>query len=364
MQMYKNSVEPSTPLQEGNGKEVEKTTEADRLERAENEKWMRRCLQLARCGRMGAAPNPMVGAVIVYRGRIIGEGYHIRCGEAHAEVRAIGSVRPADRDFLKDSTIYVSLEPCAHYGRTPPCAELIVRTGIPRVVVGCVDPFARVSGRGIDILRKAGVEVTVGVLEEECLELNRRFITAQTKGRPYITLKWAVSADGFLDAWREGPFDEAEKPTQAAQLSTSYSLVAVHHLRATNQAILVGHNTLRLDRPSLTVRHWSGNDPLRVVLGTVGESELPSGFVAYADINTMLDALHEQGIQSLLVEGGAQTIQSFIDRGLWDEAREELSTRLLGCGVPVPKMPVGVVRRSEQTFGVTVNHWKNFEGTL
>ena len=296
--MYKNSVEPSTPLQEGNGKEVEKTTEADRLERAENEKWMRRCLQLARCGRMGAAPNPMVGAVIVYKGRIIGEGYHIRCGEAHAEVRAIGSVRPADRDFLKDSTIYVSLEPCAHYGRTPPCAELIVRTGIP------------------------------------------------------------------LDAWREGPFDEAEKPTQAAQLSTSYSLVAVHHLRATNQAILVGHNTLRLDRPSLTVRHWSGNDPLRVVLGTVGESELPSGFVAYADINTMLDALHEQGIQSLLVEGGAQTIQSFIDRGLWDEAREELSTRLLGCGVPVPKMPVGVVRRSEQAFGVTVNHWKNFEGTL
>lgn len=362
--MYKNSVEPSTPLQEGNGKEVEKTTEADRLERTENEKWMHRCLQLARCGRMGAAPNPMVGAVIVYKGRIIGEGYHIRCGEAHAEVRAIGSVRPADRDFLKDSTIYVSLEPCAHYGRTPPCAELIVRTGIPRVVVGCVDPFARVSGRGIDILRKAGVEVTVGVLEEECLELNRRFITAQTKGRPYITLKWAVSADGFLDAWREGPFDEAEKPTQAAQLSTSYSLVAVHHLRATNQAILVGHNTLRLDRPSLTVRHWSGNDPLRVVLGTVGESELPSGFVAYADINTMLDALHEQGIQSLLVEGGAQTIQSFIDRGLWDEAREELSTRLLGCGVPVPKMPVGVVRRSEQTFGVTVNHWKNFEGTL
>ena len=204
MQMYKNSVEPSTPLQEGNGKEVEKTTEADRLERAENEKWMRRCLQLARCGRMGAAPNPMVGAVIVYKGRIIGEGYHIRCGEAHAEVRAIGSVRPADRDFLKDSTIYVSLEPCAHYGRTPPCAELIVRTGIPRVVVGCVDPFARVSGRGIDILRKAGVEVTVGVLEEECLELNRRFITAQTKGRPYITLKWAVSADGFLDAFAPG----------------------------------------------------------------------------------------------------------------------------------------------------------------
>lgn len=343
MQKYENSVEPSTPPCE------------------ENEKWMRRCLQLARCGRMGAAPNPMVGAVIVHEGRIIGEGYHIRCGEAHAEVRAIGSVRPADRPLLKDSTIYVSLEPCAHYGRTPPCAELIVRTGIPRVVVGCIDPFARVSGRGIDILRKAGIEVTVGVLENECRELNRRFITAQTKKRPYITLKWAVSADGFLDAWREGFLDENEMPTKAACLSTPYSLVAVHHQRAINQAILVGHNTLRLDHPALTVRHWSGDDPMRVVLGKVEEGELPAGFVAYADIDTMLDALHEQGIQSLLVEGGAQTIQSFIDRGLWDEAREELSTRTLGCGVPVPKMPVGVVRRSEQQFGVTINRWTNFE---
>lgn len=342
MQIYKNTI---NPLQD---------------EASENEKWMRRCLQLARCGCMGAAPNPMVGAVIVHQGRIIGEGYHIRCGQAHAEVNAINSVHPANRALLKESTIYVSLEPCAHYGRTGPCAELIVRTGIPRVVVGCVDPFARVSGRGIEILRKAGVEVVVGVLEKECRELNRRFITAQTKSRPYITLKWAVSADGFLDAWREPLLDEGMH-SSAARLSTSYSLVAVHHQRALNQAILVGHNTLRLDNPSLTVRHWSGEDPLRVVLGSVEESELPAGFVAYADIDTMLDALHEQGIQSLLVEGGSQTIQSFIDRGLWDEAREELSTLVLGSGVPVPKMPVGVIRRSETSFGVTINHWTNFE---
>ena len=341
MQKYENNAEPST------------------AKLKEDEMWMQRCIQLARCGCMGAAPNPMVGAVIVHDGRIIGEGYHIRCGEAHAEVRAIGSVKPEDRALLKDSTIYVSLEPCAHYGRTPPCAELIVRTGLPRVVVGCVDPFARVSGRGIEILRKAGIDVTVGVLEKECRELNRRFITAQTKGRPYITLKWAVSADGFLDTWRDGLVEGDDSDAKPAQLSTDYSIVAVHHQRAINQAILVGHNTLRLDRPSLTVRHWSGSDPLRVVLGSVEESELPAGFMAFADIDTMLEALHERGIQSLLVEGGAQTIQSFIDRGLWDEAREELSEKVLGCGVPVPKMPVGVVRRSEVCFGVTVNHWDN-----
>ena len=165
---------------------------------------MHRCIELAQCGRAHAAPNPMVGAVIVHQDRIIGEGYHIRCGEAHAEVNAINSVGPADRPLLRDSTLYVSLEPCAHFGRTPPCARLIVRTGIPRVVVGCIDPFAKVQGRGISIMREAGIDVTVGVCEQECLELNRRFITFQTKGRPYITLKWAESSDGYIDRLRDG----------------------------------------------------------------------------------------------------------------------------------------------------------------
>ena len=169
----------------------------------ENEKWMRRCIRLALNGAQNAAPNPMVGAVIVHEGKILGEGYHICCGKAHAEVNAINAVKPAERHLLRESTIYVSLEPCAHYGRTPPCAELIVRTGIPRVVIGCKDPFAKVAGRGIEILRNAGVEVTVGVLEQECLHLNRAFITAQTKGRPFITLKWACSADGFIGAWND-----------------------------------------------------------------------------------------------------------------------------------------------------------------
>ena len=223
-----------------------------------HETYMQRCIELARTGRMHAAPNPMVGAVIVHNDRIIGEGYHACCGKAHAEVNAINSVRPADRALLKDSTLYVSLEPCAHFGRTPPCALLIVKTGIPRVVVGCVDPFAKVQGRGISRKREAGKEVPVGGLEEECQRLNCRFITAQTLRRPYITLKWARSADGFIDRWRESADEEP------AHISTEHSLMHVHRLRAENQAILVGHRTLSLDHPTLTVRHWAGNNPLRV----------------------------------------------------------------------------------------------------
>ena len=195
-----------------------------------NEQYMRRCIELAQLGRMHAAPNPMVGAVIVCGNRIIGEGYHAVCGKAHAEVNAINSVRPSDRELLRESTLYVSLEPCSHYGKTPPCARLIIKTGIPRVVVGCVDPFAKVQGRGIAMLREAGIEVVVGVLEAECRALNRRFITAQTLRRPYITLKWARSADGFIDAWRE---DDSQG---AAQISSPWSLMRVHQLRAMNQA--------------------------------------------------------------------------------------------------------------------------------
>ena len=318
----------------------------------ENEKWMRRCIRLALNGAQNAAPNPMVGAVIVHEGKILGEGYHICCGKAHAVVNAINAVKPAERHLLRESTIYVSLEPCAHYGRTPPCAELIVRTGIPRVVIGCKDPFAKVAGRGIEILRNAGVEVTVGVLEQECLHLNRAFITAQTKGRPFITLKWACSADGFIGAWN----DDAPAPVA---ISTPLSLLRVHHLRVAHQAILVGHRTLLSDNPSLTVRHWIGRQPVRIVLGRVAEGELPAGFEAFADIDTMLTSLHRRGIQSLLVEGGQQTLQSFIDLGLWDEAWEEVSDKVLGEGIPVPKMPVGVTRRCERAFGVSLTHWEN-----
>lgn len=325
----------------------------EKQETLSHETYMRRCIELAQHGRLHAAPNPMVGAVIVARGRIIGEGYHAQCGKGHAEVNAIGSVKPADRALLNEATIYVSLEPCAHFGRTPPCASLIIKTGIPRVVVGCVDPFAKVQGRGIEMLREAGVEVIVGVLEEECRQLNRRFITAQTLRRPYITLKWAQSADGFLDRWRESA-DEAP-----ARLSTPWSLMHVHKLRALNQAILVGHRTLTLDRPSLTVRHWAGEQPLRVVLGRVAEGELPAGFLAFADTQTALAELSRMGVQSLLVEGGAETLQSFINQGLWDEVWAELSTVRLEAGVPAPKMPAGALVTPVNAFGATLLHYDN-----
>lgn len=318
-----------------------------------DEQYMRRCIELAQHGRMHAAPNPMVGAVIVHQDRIIGEGFHTCCGKAHAEVNAINSVSPQDRPLLKESTIYVSLEPCAHYGRTPPCALLIVKTGIPRCVIGCVDPFAKVQGRGIALLREAGIEVKVGVLEQECRELNVRFITAQTLHRPYITLKWARSADGFIDHWRESA-DETP-----AHLSTVYSQLRVHRLRAEHQAILVGHGTLTKDRPTLTVRHWVGENPLRIVLGRVGEDELPAGFLAYADIPTMLEDLYHRGIQSLLIEGGQQTLQSFIDQGLWNEAWVETAETELNSGVPEPRMPVGVRLNTEKTLGVTLWHYTN-----
>ena len=225
-----------------------------------DEKYMRRCLQLAQCGRQGAAPNPMVGAVVVCDGRIIGEGYHQRCGGPHAEVNAIRSVK--EPELLRRSTIYVSLEPCAHYGKTPPCAKLIIEMGIPTVVVGCRDPFPKVDGRGIDLLREAGIEVRVGILEKECLWLNRRFITFHTLHRPYITLKWAQSRDGLLDRRRES----AEEPP--ARLSSPVTQTLVHRLRALNKAILVGRRTWELDRPGLNVRLWTGEDPQRIVLSS------------------------------------------------------------------------------------------------
>lgn len=328
-----------------------------------HERYMERALFLARCARRHAAPNPMVGAVVVFEDRIIGEGFHTCCGKPHAEVNAIRSVSPADRPFLKESTLYVTLEPCAHVGRTPPCAALIIKTGIPRVVIGCEDPFAKVSGRGIQMLREAGVKVTVGCLEEACKRLNRRFITAQTLKRPYITLKWARSADGFIDAWRKENAPEMEdgqlKPAPPARLSTSRSMMRVHRLRAENQAILVGHSTLLSDRPALTVRHWEGETPVRIVLGRVGEDELPAGFRAYADVETMLADLHREGIQSLLVEGGGRTLQSFIDTGLWDEAFVELSSVRLGTGVPEPRMPIGCELKIEQVYGVNIAHYEN-----
>ncbi|MBP3228234.1 MAG: bifunctional diaminohydroxyphosphoribosylaminopyrimidine deaminase/5-amino-6-(5-phosphoribosylamino)uracil reductase RibD [Bacteroidaceae bacterium] len=316
---------------------------------AADAEYMRRALQLARCGRLTAAPNPMVGAVVVADGRIIGEGYHIRPGEGHAEVNALASVSEADRALLPRSTMYVSLEPCAHYGRTPPCAELLVRSRIRRVVVGCIDPFAKVSGRGVAILREAGIDVTVGVLEDECLRLNRRFITFHSKRRPYILLKWARSADGFIDRERTGG--------TAARLSTPATQAEVHRLRSETEAILVGRRTWQLDSPRLDVRRWFGRAPLRCVLGRSTDIALPDDVLRADTIDSLLRELHARGVQSLLVEGGRHTLQSFIDLGLWDEAREEVAALRLGSGVPAPRMP-RPADREETVWGVTVRQWE------
>ena len=299
---------------------------------------MRRCIQLAKCGEMGAPPNPMVGAVIVHDNKIIGEGYHRRCGGPHAEVNAIRSVR--DESLLKDSTIYVSLEPCSHYGKTPPCADLIIEKQIPRVVVGCMDPFAKVNGQGIQKLIDAGVEVKVGVLEKECLELNKRFITFHQQHRPWVTLKWAQSEDGFMDAIRQ----PGEEPVK---FSSNFTQTLVHRMRAMHQAIMVGTHTVQMDNPTLTTRLWDGPNPLRVTIDRNGvlpesvhlkDSSVPTVIYENGDLRQILEDLYKRGILSLMVEGGARLLQHFIDAGLWDEARIEIAPLHLGEGVPAPKM--------------------------
>ena len=302
--------------------------------------YMRRCIQLARCGVESTAPNPMVGAVIVFDGRIIGEGYHRKCGGPHAEVNAIASVKnPA---LLAKSTLYVSLEPCAHYGKTPPCADLIVEKGIPKVVIGCGDPFARVNGLGIMKLVDAGIDVKVGVLEDECIQLNKRFMTYHKFHRPWVTLKWAQSADGFVDKKRrngEGP----------AHISSCYTMTLVHRLRALNNAILVGRETVLQDNPTLTNRLWPGDTPLRLSIDRHGrlsevphlhlmDGSVPTHIFFDGDLPSLLADLYQRGIQSLLVEGGTCLLSSFIKEGLWDEARVEVAPLLLEEGVEAPKL--------------------------
>lgn len=344
----------------------------------EDEKYMARCLQLAALGRGHVSPNPMVGAVIVCDGKIIGEGYHRKCGEAHAEVNAIRSVK--EEALLRKSTIYVSLEPCSHWGKTPPCSKLIIEKGIPRVVVGIQDPFFEVAGRGIRMMREAGVEVAVGVLEKECLALNKAFFTVQQKKRPYVILKWAQSADGFMDRLR--PEGSEEKP---AQISNEINSILVHKLRAESDAILVGTNTALLDNPKLTVRKWDGSDPIRVLLdrrlrvphsmalldGSVptwiftekekesdfNENYITIPFDASFPAN-MLQEMAAREVQTLLVEGGAQTLSLFLSSGYWDEARVETGEVILNRGVAAPVIPEGI--RSWQILGSSlVLHYAN-----
>ena len=339
-----------------------------------DEKYIRRCRELASNGLCNAAPNPMVGAVIVHNGKIIGEGYHAKCGEGHAEVNAIRSVK--DETLLKEATIYVSLEPCSHYGKTPPCADLIISKGIPRVVVGCIDPFSQVSGRGIHKLREAGIDVTVGVLEEECKNLIRRFVTFNTQKRPYITLKWAESADGYIDINRENG--------SPVVLSTPVTSMYVHKQRAEHKAILVGRRTALLDNPSLTTRNWYGKNPLRLVIDRnltlpaelklfdhstptmvftekQKNSEDNLEYVALDFSKDILPqictVLYDRKIQSLLVEGGTTLLQSFIDSELWDEIFVEHSEKVLYEGVKSPIIPKGTIFKTVFRDKICVSHY-------
>ena len=293
----------------------------------DDEKYMRRCIQLAKNGQLNAKPNPMVGAVIVSaEGRIIGEGYHVRCGEGHAEVNAFASVRPEDEHLLPAATIYVSLEPCSHYGKTPPCADLIIKKGVHRVVVGCIDPFAEVQGRGIQKLRDAGIEVEVGVLEAECQALNRRFFTYHREQRPYIILKWAQTANGFLD-----------DHFKATQISSDFTKMLSHKLRAEEDAILVGRVTEEREHPQLNVRDWYGPDPKRLIVDHAHPLNLNS--------------LHAHRIQSLIVEGGAKTLNTFLADGLWDEIRVETHLKkTVSDGTRAPLIPPQATTVSVETY--------------
>jgi len=322
-----------------------------------DKKYMQRCLELAKNGFGTAAPNPMVGSVIVYNDKIIGEAYHQKCGEAHAEVNAINSVE--NPELLKKSTLYVNLEPCAHHGRTPPCSDLIVKKGIPRVVIGCVDSFAKVSGKGIEKLENGGCEVIVGVLEKEARDLNRRFFTFHEKKRPYIILKWAETKDGFIDKKRR-----SEESVEQNWITNQISKQLVHKWRTEESAFMIGRKTAQKDNPQLTVREWTGRNPVRIVLdrklklskelklfdkkadtlifnSIINEQKHNLNYikVKFDDhiLSSVLTKLYELEIQSLVVEGGEKLLTSFIKSSLWDEARVFVGNKYFKEGVKAPE---------------------------
>jgi diaminohydroxyphosphoribosylaminopyrimidine deaminase/5-amino-6-(5-phosphoribosylamino)uracil reductase len=321
------------------------------------EKYIKRCIELAKNGLGTTYPNPLVGCVIVFENVIIGEGWHKKSGEAHAEVLAIESVR--NKELLSASTLYVSLEPCSHFGKTPPCADLILKYKIPNVVIGTIDPNSKVSGKGIQKLKDLGVNVTYGILVNECNELNKRFFTFHSKTRPFIILKWAESSDGFIS-----PINKKEQ--KPVWLSNEYSRQLVHKWRSEEQAILVGTQTIIDDNPSLTVRDWVGKNPIRVLIdrdnaidtsSNVFDNQAKTIVFSNKEVSSNSDTiqyikidfdkystqaivakLFENNIQSIIIEGGRKTIQSFIDANLWDEARVFIGEINLNEGTKAPKL--------------------------
>ncbi len=322
-----------------------------------DEIYMQRCLQLAANGLGTSYPNPLVGAVIVYEGKIIGEGWHKKAGEAHAEVHAVNSVK--NKDLLKKSTLYVNLEPCAHRGRTPACADMIIRLNIPKVVIGCSDSFHKVKGKGIAMLKEAGVDIVVGVLEKESRALNKRFFTYHEKKRPYVIFKWAQTLDGFID------FDRAANvSTLSNWITDEYGRVIVHKMRGEEQAVLVGRKTAAKDNPRLNVRAWKGQNPLRIVLDrnlvlpeklALFDGAIPtlvftekkkeaSKNIEYARLSfdddlpeNILTALYEREIQSVIIEGGTETLNAFIKKNLWDEAKIFIGNKFFYGGTKAPR---------------------------
>jgi diaminohydroxyphosphoribosylaminopyrimidine deaminase / 5-amino-6-(5-phosphoribosylamino)uracil reductase len=341
----------------------------------QHNQYMSRCVELARLGAGYVAPNPMVGAVLVHKDRIIGEGYHQRYGETHAEVNCIASVKPEDRALISQSTLYVSLEPCAHFGKTPPCADLIIREKIPVVVIGCRDPFKEVDGKGIEKLKAAGVEVITGVMEKECRELNQRFFTFHTQHRPWIVLKWAQTGDGKIGS-----------PGKRLLISNEVSNRLVHKWRSEEASILVGTNTALWDDPRLTTRLWEGPSPVRlvvdmdlslpatlklfdhevrtIVFNTIKHEE--DGNLLYyqvtADVSLVqqiVHALYHLNIQSVLVEGGARLLQSFVDEEMWDEIRRISNPQLIvESGLPAPLVNDTLKKETLQLSGDTLEIFK------
>jgi len=346
-----------------------------------HEKYMQRCLHLAQLGEGDVAPNPMVGAVLVHNDTIIGEGYHKQFGEAHAEVNCLASVAAAHQHLIELATMYVSLEPCSHFGKTPPCADLISQHKIPRVVVGCTDPFREVAGRGIEKLKAAGVDLLVGILENECRRLNKRFVTFQEQQRPYIILKWAQTADGKIG-----------KKGKRVVISNEYSARLVHRMRAQNMSILVGTNTALSDDPALTTRLWPGKNPTRLVLdknlrlptslklfnghqptivfNTVKQEEHFNLFYYQIEPNNfipaqIIQALYSLKLQSVLIEGGAELLQSFIDAGLWDEAVVITNQQMmLKNGIVAPQLQHHQLVQTEQIFSDRIHTYAHQNNSL
>lgn len=325
---------------------------------AADEKYMLRCIELGRLGAGYVSPNPMVGCVIVNGGKIIGEGFHQVFGGPHAEVNAIDSVK--NRELLKSSRLFVSLEPCSHFGKTPPCADLIISEKIPEVIVGTIDPFSKVAGKGVERLKKAGLKVMVGLLEPEARELNKRFFTFHEKKRPYIILKWAQTLDGFIDLKRgQETFGE---PTWITGLQ---SRRLVHKFRTEEDAILVGTKTAEKDNPSLAVYNWDGRNPVRIVIDR--SLRLPKNLKLFDNLSTtlvfnslknenenntsfikidfsqniipqILETLYKLSVQSVVVEGGKQLLESFIGNNLWDEVHLFIGNKLFFNGIRAPKI--------------------------